>query len=73
MLLCELESNKSAKIIKILGERGVLKKLSSMGLIVGATVKMAKNDFTGPIILSINNTKVILGRGLSSKIEINIL
>ena len=70
MLLCELEKKSKAKITKILKDKDIILKLSSMGIRVGAVIEMIKNDRNGPVILSVNKNKLILGRGFVGNIEI---
>lgn len=56
--LCRVES--------IMAGGQATKRLYEMGFNTGAEVKMLKND-RGPIIVSLGNNKIALGRGLAEK------
>jgi len=70
MTLGKLQKGKKAKIKKILEDRDVKIKLTSLGLTINTEVKMVKNDFVGAIILAVSENRIILGRDLANKIEI---
>ena len=73
MYLNEIEQNTFGKIIKIYDEKSILIKLSSMGISKNTVFEMVKNNFKGAVILKIDNNKIILGRGLCKKIEVELL
>ncbi|OGN64893.1 MAG: hypothetical protein A2888_03530 [Chlamydiae bacterium RIFCSPLOWO2_01_FULL_28_7] len=73
MYLNEIEQNTFGKIIKIYDEKSILIKLSSMGISKNTVFAMVKNNFKGAVILKIDNNKIILGRGLCKKIEVELL
>ena len=73
MFICDLKQNSIGKIIKIDGEKSILIKLSSMGICKNTIFSMFKNNFKGTVILDIDSNKIILGRGLSKKILVEIL
>jgi Fe2+ transport system protein FeoA len=70
MKLGNLKTNDIAKIQIIEGGKEIKIKLMSLGLNIGTEVLMIKNDFKGPIIIAIDQNRIILGRELSNKIEI---
>lgn len=47
-------------------------RLYDLGLVEGTTVEVIKNDFSGPIILKIFDSRVVLGRGQAHKIFVEI-
>ncbi|NGX62898.1 MAG: hypothetical protein KR126chlam6_00300 [Candidatus Anoxychlamydiales bacterium] len=70
MTLGKLRKGKKAKIKKILEEKDVKIKLTSLGLTINTEVQMVKNDFVGAIILAVSENRIIIGRDLANKIEI---
>lgn len=70
MTLSKLKAGKKAKIKKILEDKDVKIKLSSLGLIVNTEITMIKNDFVGAIILARGENRIILGRDLANNIEV---
>jgi len=43
--------------------------LADLGIHAGEKIKVIKND-SGPIIIEVKGTRVAIGRGLASKIEV---
>lgn len=50
------------------GGRGVMQRLTDMGLIPGERLKVLHNTGFGPVTVLIKGAKVALGHGLASKI-----
>jgi ferrous iron transport protein A len=69
ILLIDLANGESAKIIEINGGKGMLAKLSSLGIIVGETItKVSSSPLKGPVILQKGKTQVAIGYGMAKKI-----
>lgn len=68
MPLSMANKNKCCRIINIIGGRGIKQRLSSLGIYPSNFVKIIKNDFVGPLIIEINNSKLAIGRGMAHKI-----
>ena len=73
MNLSELKKDTKAKIKKILDKKGVQIKLSSLGISTNTEIMMIKNEFVGPVILAVGENRIMLGRGLADKIEIELV
>lgn len=65
-----LKSGSKAKIQKIEDVKEVKIKLMSIGLNIGTEILMIRNEFKGPIIVAVDQNRIVLGRDLSNKIEI---
>lgn len=65
--LVSLKNGDEGKVKLIDAGRCATRRLYEMGLNIGATIKIIKND-TGPIIISIAGSKIALGRGLAEKV-----
>jgi ferrous iron transport protein A len=59
----------STVIIKdICGGRHMRRQLLDQGLIPGSLIRIIRNDACGPMTISINDTRLAIGRGVSLKI-----
>ncbi|OQY41317.1 MAG: hypothetical protein B6227_05375 [Fusobacteriia bacterium 4572_74] len=65
------ESNKTLKIVKILGGDRAKSKLLDRGLRVGEYLSMSKGSCRGNIILKTKTSKYAVGFGLASKIIVD--
>jgi ferrous iron transport protein A len=68
MSLSDLKENEKAKIVKIQGGIGIIQRLMDLGLTYGTVVQIIRNFGRGPIIVSVRNTDIALGRGIARKI-----
>lgn len=67
--LVSTPKNATVTIRRIFAGRHAREYLADLGVLEGEHVKVIKNDF-GPIIIEVKNTRIALGRGLASKIEV---
>ena len=49
---------------------GLKRRLCDLGLYDGTKVQIVKNDISGPIILKVKDSKLVLGRGQALKIMV---
>ncbi len=49
---------------------GLKKRLCDLGLYDGTKIKIVKNDISGPVIIKIKDSKLVIGRGQASKIMV---
>jgi len=59
------------KVVSIIGGRGVFSRLIAMGIVPGTEVKVVMNR-GGAILISVNGSKIVLGRGIAMKVIINV-
>lgn len=60
-------------IISFLGGHMSAKRLADMGLVVGTEVRVIRRGlFSGPVQIEICGSRLVLGRGLASKIVIEL-
>jgi len=72
--LAQLSPGQSAKVISIEGGRGLRQKLQNLGIREGSVVKKERGAFAfGPIIVKAGSTQIALGRGMASKVIVEIL
>jgi ferrous iron transport protein A len=73
MSLTELEDNQTGIIITILGGEKAAKRLADLGLTPGTEITVTgRTFFSGPVRIDVFGSKLVLGRGLASKIMVEI-
>ena len=71
--LLHLEKNNSAKVVKIEGGTVFHKKLESLGLRLGGKIKkLSSSVFGGPVVIRVGRTHIAIGKGIASKIFVEI-
>jgi len=58
-------------VTEIQGGRGLTARLTDMGLTPGVEVEIVSNSGGGPVIVSIGDTRLALGRGMANKIMVS--
>jgi len=67
--LTELDEGQTGVIISLAGGRISSKRLADLGLIPGIEIKVLRKAlFSGPVQIEICGSRLVLGRGLASKI-----
>ena len=51
-------------------DKGIKKRLCDLGLHDGTKVRVVKNDISGPIIINVKDSKLIIGRRQANKIRV---
>lgn len=69
--LTDLEDGQAGIIVSIAGGKKAAKRLADLGLTSGASIKvLRKTLFSGPVQVEVGGSKLVLGRGLASKIMV---
>ena len=69
--LFDLESGKEATITKLRGGEEFRKKLASLNIRVGKTIrKVTAEPFHGPVVIEIGNTEATIGMEMAKKIVV---
>ena len=55
-------------IKRINAGRGLMSRLSAMGLLPGARVSVVRSATAGPVVVKVLDSKVVLGRGMAHKV-----
>jgi len=63
-----VNSGKKVEIVEIRAGRGLMIKLSEMGLHIGSIIEVVFNSGRGPLIISKNGARFALGAGMAFKI-----
>jgi ferrous iron transport protein A len=67
--LCAVEPGRKVTVSRISGGRGVISKLSALGILPGAEIEVAGN-LGGPMIVIAKGARISLGQNLSHKIMV---
>ena len=71
--LPQLEKGKIGIIKKLAGGWGLQRKISSLGLRVGKEIRvLSTQPFRGPLVISVDNMRIALGRGMANKIIVEL-
>lgn len=68
--LTDLQSNEAARIHKLRGGLGFRRRLAALGFTPGTEITMLQNRGHGPVIVTIRDTRVALGRGEACRIVV---
>jgi len=60
--LSELESSEGASIVELRGGHSFRSRLAALGFTPGTAVRMVRNLSHGPVIVTIRDTRIVLGR-----------
>ena len=72
--LTTLPENKTARIVDFQGGTSLHKKLNIMGIRKGQTIQIiSKQPFRGPITVAVKGCQMTLGRGITTKIFVEVL
>ncbi len=72
--LFDLKSGKEATITKLRGGEEFRKKLASLNIRVGKTIrKVTAEPFHGPVVIEIGNTEATIGMEMAKKIVVEPL
>jgi Fe2+ transport system protein FeoA len=72
-VLTDLDDGQTGIITSVAGGRGAAKRLADLGLAPGTAIKvLRKGLFSGPVQIEICCSKLAIGRGLASKIYVEL-
>ena len=70
MPLSMVSSGRKVRLLAVRAGRGLQARLAAMGLFPGAELEVIRNSHHGPFIVSVKDTRLVLGRGMANKIEV---
>lgn len=71
--LADIKNRQIVTIVSIMGGRMAAKRLVDLGLTVGTDIKVLRGSFfSGPIEIEVGGARLALGRGLASKIAVQV-
>lgn len=70
--LCDLPAGYSGTVVKISGGHEFMSRMAAIGFSPGAEVRVLQNHRHGPILTSVRESRLALGRGEAIKILIRV-
>jgi ferrous iron transport protein A len=68
----DLESGVKGVVRQLRGAREFTRRMASLGFTVGTELTVVQNYGHGPVIVSLRNTRVALGRGEAFKVVVEV-
>jgi len=68
--LSKVRAGETVKLVGIEAGRGLNSRLASMGLVPNVKITVINNSKPGPFVISVKNSKMMLGRGMAHKIMV---
>jgi ferrous iron transport protein A len=72
MPLSMAERGRELVLQEIRGGIGIRRRLTDMGLHPGSHLKVISNSGRGPFVISVGDTKLMIGRGMAHKIMVEL-
>jgi Fe2+ transport system protein FeoA len=66
-----IDSGHRARLHTVCAGRELTARLASMGLVPGTELEVISKSTKGPLIVSVGDTRLVLGRGMVSKILVS--
>ena len=71
--LTDVKSGRRVRVVRIRGGLGIRQRLSCLGIHIGDIILLQKSGFMrGPILVNIHGNQVALGRGVASKVLVEV-
>ncbi len=71
--LDQFQAGRHAVVRKVRGGQELVNRCASMGLTAGAQLLVLQNTGHGPMLVSVRDTRIALGRGEAAKILVEAL
>lgn len=68
--LSDAVTGEKFKLVSVEGGRCIRSRLATMGLLPGVELKVLKKNGAGPLVISVKDSRVMLGRGMAHKIYV---
>ena len=68
--LSKVRAGETVKLAGIEAGRGLNSRLASMGLVPNVKITVVNNSHPGPFVISVKDSRMILGRGMAHKIMV---
>jgi len=65
-----LKTGETGEVVGLVGGRDLVSRLATLGFTPGAKVTMVQNYGRGPVIVTVRDTRIALGRGEAGKIRV---
>ena len=68
--LSNVPAGEIVKLASVEAGRGLNSRLASMGLVPNVEITVVSNSRSGPFVISVKNSRMMLGRGMAHKIMV---
>jgi len=68
--LSMVKDGETVRLVNINAGRGLNSRLVSMGLVSNVKITVVNNGRSGPFVISVRDSKMMLGRGIAHKIMV---
>ena len=68
--LSEVPDGQTVRFLRAEAGRGLVGRLSSLGLLPNSEITVVSNGHPGPFVVSVRGVKMMLGRGMATKIVV---
>ncbi|HDN74206.1 ferrous iron transport protein A [Archaeoglobales archaeon] len=69
--LAMLREGQEARVVTVIGGRGAIRNLMAIGIVPGKRVKVLGRR-GGAMLVSVDGTKYVLGRGLAMRVVVDV-
>ena len=69
-LLASVKTGETVKLVRVNAGQGLNSRLASMGLLPDVEMKVLRNGHPGPFVVSVKDSKMMLGGGVAGKITV---
>ncbi len=70
MPLDQIHEGGIATVLSIGGGRQLRSRLAALGLLPGTPLEVIQNSGHGPFIVGVRGSRIVIGRGMASRIEV---
>jgi ferrous iron transport protein A len=70
MVLSTAECGKSLRLLNINAGQALQSRLAAMGLVPGVEFEVIANHSRGPMVLAVEESRIMLGRGMAEKVVV---
>ena len=68
--LSTVKAGETVKLVAINAGRGLNSRLIAMGLVPNVELTVVSNEHSGPFVISVKDSRMMLGRGIAHKIMV---
>ena len=68
--LSTVGAGQTVRLARVEAGRGLKSRLASMGLVTSVKITVVSNSHPGPFVISVKDSKMMLGRGIVEKIMV---
>ncbi len=68
--LSQVKNGETVRLARIDAGRGLSSRLAAMGLVADVEITVVNNSHPGPFVISVRDSKMMLGRGMAQKIMV---